>query len=119
MRPYRKAGSLVPLEVALEFLNSDHFYDRLATGVYSFTRCLPKKDVFQRTQDIGEFLRNVLVSGRSEDNVDNNLALRDCYHNGWLQAELLPGDKTVYIFPTKIHQWYKAPIFFTVITTGS
>ena len=111
MRPYRKAGSLVPLGVALEFLNSDRFYDCLATGFYSFTRCLPTKDVFKKTQNIGQFLRHVLVYGQSDDSVDTNLALRDCYHNGWLQAELVPGDRTVYIFPTKIHQWYKVPIF--------
>ena len=42
--------------------------------------------------------------------MDTNSALRDCYHNGWLQAELVPGTKTVYIFPTKIHQWYKFSI---------
>ena len=39
-----------------------------------------------------------------------NTALGDCYHNGWLQAELVPEDRTVYIFPTKIHQWYKFSI---------
>ena len=106
MRRYRKQGSVVPLEVALEFLNSDHFYGCLITGSHGFKRCLPKKDALQNSPDIVPFLRSVLVSGRSEDNVEMNPALRHCYHNGWLQAELASEGRTVYIFPTKIHQWY-------------
>jgi hypothetical protein len=110
VRPYRKKRSLVSLEVALEFLSSDLFYDCLIAGNHGFKRCLPKKDTLQKIPDIVQFLRDVLVSGRSEDKVETNPALKDCYHNGWLQAELVPGDKTVYIFPTKIHQWYKFSI---------
>jgi hypothetical protein len=97
----------VSLEVALEFLNSDHFYDCLTIGNHDFNRCLPKKDALERVSDTVQLLRDVLVSGRSEDNVETNPALRDCYHSGWLQAELVPEDRTVYIFPTKLHQWYK------------
>jgi len=110
VRPYRKTGAPVSLEVALEFLNSDHFYGCLTTGSHGFKRSLPKKDVLQRIPDLVQFLRYVLVSGRSEDNIKTNSALRDCYHNGWLQAELVPDDRTVYVFPTKIHQWYKLSI---------
>jgi hypothetical protein len=106
VRPYRKEGSLVSLEVALEFLNSDDFYSFLETGSHGFKRSLPKKDTLQRMPDIVQILRYVLVFGRSEDNVETNPALRNCYHNGWLQAESASGGKTVYIFPTKIHQWY-------------
>jgi hypothetical protein len=68
---------------------------------------LTQERCLARIPDIVQFLRDVLVSGRSEDKVETNPALRDCYHNGWLQAELVPGDRTVYIFPTRIHQWYK------------
>jgi hypothetical protein len=110
VRPYRKHGSRVPLEVALEFLNSDQFYGCLTAGTHAFRRSLPKKDALQRIPGIVELLRYVLVSGRSEDKVETNAALRDCYHNGWLQAELVPGDRTVYIFPTNIHQWYEFSI---------
>ena len=92
---------------ALEFLNSDGFYDSLEIGHHSFKRSLPKKKALKGVPDTVQFLRDVLVSGRSEDNVETNPALRDCYRNGWLQAELVPEDKTVYIFPTKLHQWYK------------
>ena len=76
--------------------------------------------------DIVRLLRDVLVSGRSEDNVETNPALRECYQNGWLQAELVLDDsnpeqtRTVYIFPTKIHQWYGISFsLFTTIITGS
>jgi len=103
-------NSPVPLEVALEFLNSDQFYDCLIVGNHPFKRCLPKKDALQRVPDIVQFFRHVLVSGRSEDSVATNPALRDCYHNGWLQAELVPGGRTAYIFPTKLHQWYKSSV---------
>jgi hypothetical protein len=111
IKPYRKQGSLVSLEVALEYLNSDLFHDFLTTGAHGFKRSLPKKDVLQKIPGIIQFLRGVLVSGRSEDDeMETNHAFRECYHNGWLQAELVPGGKTVYIFPTKIHQWYQFSI---------
>jgi hypothetical protein len=110
VRLYRKKGSQVPLEVALEFLNSPHFYGCLITGSHGFQRSLPRKDALQRIPDIVQFLRSVLVSGRSEDNIETNDALKECYHNGWLQAESVSGNRTVYIFPTKIHQWYEFSI---------
>jgi hypothetical protein len=110
IRPYRKRCSLVPLEVALEFLNSDQFYDCLTLGAHGFKWCLPKKDALQRALDITRFLRHVLISGRSEDNVETNPTLRNCCHIGWLQAELTSEGKTVYTFPTKIHQWYQFSI---------
>jgi hypothetical protein len=79
----------------------------LIRGNHGFKRSLPKEDALQDIPDIAQFLRDVLVFGRSEDNVDTNSMLEACYHKGWLQAELVPGGRTVYIFPTKIHQWYK------------
>jgi hypothetical protein len=73
------------------------------------------KDALQRIPNIVQFLRDVLVSGRSEHDMDTTPALKECYQNGWLQAELLSGDRTVYIFPTKIHQWYKFSFMFPTI----
>ena len=121
MRPYRKQGSTVSLEAALEYLNSNDFYHCLTTGSQGFKRSLPMEDALQIIPNIVQFLRDVLVSGRSEDSVETNPALRECYHNGWLQAELVLKDgdseqtRTIYIFPTKIHQWYKFSFVFTTI----
>jgi hypothetical protein len=79
-------------------------------GNHGFKRSLPRKEALQDIPGIVQFLRHVLVSGRSEDDIKTNPALEACYHNGWLQAELIPEGRTVYIFPTKIHQWYKFSI---------
>jgi hypothetical protein len=67
-----------------------------------------------------QLLRDVLVNGRSVDTIADNPALKFCYKMGWLQAELeyqpesyskvktsdplLLATRTVYVFPTRIHE---------------
>jgi hypothetical protein len=119
VRPYREQGSTVPLKVALEYLNGEDFYHCLTAGSQGFKRSLPMKDALRTIPNIVQFLRDVLVSGRSEHDINTTPALKECYQNGWLQAELLSGGRTVYIFPTKIHQWYKFSfVFITIITVS-
>jgi hypothetical protein len=108
----------------LEFLNSEEFCRFLTTGGHGFKRSLPREDALERVPDIVRLLRDVLVSGRSEGNEETNPALRECCHNGWLQAELVREDsdpeetRAVYVFPTKVHQWYKFFIGFAITITG-
>jgi hypothetical protein len=39
---------------------------------------------------LGQFLKDVLASGKSIDTLESNTALNSCYKKGWLQAELVP-----------------------------
>ena len=76
----------------------------MATGLHGFKRSLPKKTAFQSNPALAQFLRTVLVLGKSEDRLESNEALRLCYKKGWLQAELLAEGRTVYVFPSRLHE---------------
>jgi hypothetical protein len=62
--------------------------------------------MLQEFPDIGQYLQKVIAYNRSTDTLKDNMPLEICYRNGWLQAELSAEGKTVYIFPTKLHQRY-------------
>jgi hypothetical protein len=125
VRPFRQARSEIPLDAARKFLNND---ETLFTFLQSrnFQRSLPKIEALQQNPEVTKLLRNVLVEGRSVDKPEENSSLNFCYKMGWLQAELvdqgelepeegeatnaeagskiLASKKTVYVFPTRIHQ---------------
>lgn len=84
----------------------------MTKGTQGFKRSLPDDDVLQENPQLAKFLREVLVIGRSEDDLESNEYLDSCYKKGWLQAELV-GKKTVYVFPTVIHQRYEFPVLIT------
>jgi len=79
----------------------------LATGPHGFKRSLPKRDALQSNPVLAQFLKEVLVSGKSEDKVESNEALRLCYKRGWLQAEMLAEGRKAYVFPSKLHERYE------------
>jgi hypothetical protein len=67
---------------------------------------LPKKFFLQNEPDTVKFLRQVLLFNQSDDKLEENATLERCYKRGWLQAEESAEGKTVYVFPTRIHQRY-------------
>jgi len=95
----------IPYDAAVECINNEEFILSLATGLHGFKRSLPKKDALQSNPALAQFLRTVLVFGKSEDKLESNKALSLCYKRGWLQAELLAEGKRVYVFPSRLHEW--------------
>jgi hypothetical protein len=65
-------------------------------------------EVLKNNPDLGQFLKDVLASGRSMDTLESNTNLESCYKKGWLEAEQVPldenGDESrrVYVFPGSI-----------------
>jgi hypothetical protein len=112
LRPFRKTPSEISLDTALRFLGNDEtLFSCVASIPYGFNRGLPIME--RESLDAVRFLREVLASGRSEDNCQSNPALNTCYRKGWLQAELsgdewvgglLCSAKTVYVFPSMLHR---------------
>jgi hypothetical protein len=92
----------------------------------NFKRSLPTPESLQDIPNVARLLRNVLMNGWSADKLDETPALNFCYKMGWLQAELVDREelnpekvatfqkkavlgellpkRTVYVFPTRIHQ---------------
>jgi hypothetical protein len=81
-----------------------NFMSSVERGHGGFGRSLPKIDDLQRNSDLARFLGGVLASGKSIDTLDSNAALDRCYKKGWLQAEMLPNRRRVYVFPSKLHE---------------
>jgi hypothetical protein len=79
----------------------------LVNGPHGFKRSLPKRDALQKNLDLAQYLKEVLILGKSEDKVEFNEALRLCYRMGWLQAEMLSDDRKVYMLPSKLHERYE------------
>ena len=65
---------------------------------------MPRREALQENPAIAQFLREVLASKQSEAKLDSNPALNYCYTKGWLQAEVSAEGKTIYVFPTKVHE---------------
>ena len=107
MRPFRITRSIISLDAALEYLDNDKdLFNCLSDGSQGFKRSLLKKEELQDNLGLAQFLRKVLVFNRSEDDLKSNPSLNKCYKMGWLQAEQTAEDKTIYVFPTRIHQRY-------------
>ena len=108
MRSFRKASKEVPLAAAVELLDNDKYMrDFLLYGLHPFTRALPGTEAIQKDPEMVPFLRKVLVSGWSKDEQRTNTQLNSCYQNGWLHADMSPGEKkATFIFPTKLHLRY-------------
>ena len=119
LRPFRKNSLIITLEDAFEVLDDDKYlFDRLTSGTLGFGRSLPEQEELQGRPATAQFLREVLATGRSIDELSNK-ELNYCYRRGWLQAELELSNKdetelsdkgktnkyrTVYVFPSRIHQ---------------
>ncbi|GAD99046.1 predicted protein [Paecilomyces variotii No. 5] len=103
----RKEQRMITLDIGLELLNDeDRFLSLIWSGKSGFCRSLPKRTQLQENPTVTRFLRELLVTNRSKDNVDCNDALRECYQRGWVHAEEVEGDKPVYVIPSPAHRRY-------------
>ncbi len=76
----------------------------LAEGPHGFKRSLFHRRHLVEYPLLVQFLRHVLVYGCSDNKPKFNKELNECYRRGWLHAESLSTEQTVYVFPTKLHQ---------------
>ncbi|KAI9652428.1 MAG: hypothetical protein M1829_001650 [Trizodia sp. TS-e1964] len=104
IRPFRKQGLYINLANAADYLHSQDFYKCLLTGSEAYKRSLPRKNDLQNSPRLIKFIQKVLATGQSEDLLEECEDLAGCYKKGWLQAELTSEGKTVYVFPTLLHQ---------------
>lgn len=96
---------MISLDIGLELLNNDcEFLSLIQLGTSGFCRSLPKRAEMEQNPAITQFLRELLVANRSEDDLDENVALRDCYLRGWVHAEESDQEKPVYILPSPVHR---------------
>lgn len=80
--------------------------NKLIDGSQAFSRSLPRRSALQENPVLSDTLRQVLASGSLSGDLEDNPGLTKCYKYGWLQAELDRNDKTIYYFPTHMHQMY-------------
>lgn len=73
-------------------------------GSQPFTRSLPRRSAFQGNPALSGTLKQLLALGSLSGDLEDNPGLTKCYQYGWLQAELDGKDKTIYYFPTHMHQ---------------
>src|SRR5216117_2327383 len=112
LRPFRKTSSQVSLNAALQFLEDDKLlFTCLTGGSQGFKRSLPRGRTLQENPELAQLLQKVLASRWLDDKLDSNQPLNHCYKKGWLQAESTGGGKTIYTFPTRIHQ---RCVFFSI-----
>ncbi|KAJ9263388.1 hypothetical protein DTO212C5_7573 [Paecilomyces variotii] len=103
----RKEKRVISLDIGLELLNNDRkFLSLIQLGTSGFCRSLPTRAEMEQNPAITQFLRELLVANRSEDDLDENVALRDCYLRGWVHAEESDQAKPVYILPSPVHRRY-------------
>ncbi|KAL1966800.1 hypothetical protein VTN77DRAFT_3765 [Rasamsonia byssochlamydoides] len=112
---FRKSSQQIPLDNALEFLENDRTMVSLfEDSPHGFVRGLPTEKVL-RDKAIAQFLRKTVASNESEDDPETNKALDVCYRNGWLHAQLTADERTVYVFPTRIHRRYMEHMLSTKV----
>ena len=79
----------------------------LAEGAQGFKRSLPTRQSLQDNPALLKVLRDVLIDGRSRGDPSTDVALNECYCRGWLHAALSKDERTVYIYPTRVHMRYE------------
>jgi hypothetical protein len=79
----------------------------LYSGSTVFARGLPSPKALSGV-DVASVLREVLIEQCVEGSSftgGRRDALDKCFQNGWLDADVLPSQETVYFFATELHRW--------------
>ncbi|PYI27682.1 hypothetical protein BP00DRAFT_352884 [Aspergillus indologenus CBS 114.80] len=83
-----------------------------------FARGLPRQKTVQQHAFASVFKNAVSHNGTLQSSYindpDQQRALDDIWKQGWLHAETVPRDDTLYVFPSQIHRWYCQCLFSPV-----